>query len=119
MGREHSGRVRGLGIGPTPTQVFRSVSSTGGVTNNINGNVSGEVAELKTELQAKEERIKALEKSLQTQEDNFERMKAFAVFMYNDIYDGAPPPELASLLNSMVHITSFVFFYLNFTSTLV
>lgn len=86
LGQEHSGRVTGLGIGPTPTQVFKPQLSTRSVTNNVNGGDGGEVDGLKSELQLKEERIKALEKAYKSQGEQVKLMKAFAQFMYTDIF---------------------------------
>ncbi|KAJ1382950.1 hypothetical protein SESBI_43765 [Sesbania bispinosa] len=59
FGKEHPGRVRGMGFGVCPSQVLGNSTMS-----SSSGDSSSEVAKLKTELEASNARVEALEQEV-------------------------------------------------------
>ena len=67
MGPEHNGRVRGMGLGPTPTKFYGLTSYNVGKRweNTINASQAEEVKVLKEQLQAMTAKYDQVTKKLQ------------------------------------------------------
>ncbi|KAF7831551.1 hypothetical protein G2W53_013884 [Senna tora] len=85
LGPEPTGRVRGLGFGPTPSQVFKNSGIQ--ISRNARGGVSKDrLAQLESQLQSETERRKTLENFMQ--------------YIFKGVYGNTPiPPEFAQILN--------------------
>jgi len=84
LGPEHSGRVRGLGFGPTPSHVF-GLSTTSSTSRNST-NDSNKITQLESQLKAETELRK--------------KMQSCVKYMFKNMFGNtAPPPEFASIMD--------------------
>lgn len=93
MGKEYPGRVRGLGLGPTPTQVFGvNAKRVGRVPLNSSNDIS--VSTLQQE-------VATLQSELQSSNDLQREMRGALSFLFQN-FMGNVPAEFAHLLNPQV-----------------
>ncbi|XP_074577486.1 enolase-like [Curcuma longa] len=97
IGKEHPGRVRGVGSGPCPTQVFGQTSCSNAP---VDFGLQTYMTEMKSELEASRVKVQNLESIIETERS---RRQAFegAVKYILQMQGSNLPPELATLISSM------------------
>jgi len=90
LGKEHSGRVQGLGFGPSPNQVFGTTTQFSGTPSSSN-NTSTPVIQY----------VKKLEEKLETSQQEIRSLKSAMAYIFTNIV-GNVPLEFAAMLNTMV-----------------
>ncbi|XP_074577876.1 uncharacterized protein LOC141834431 [Curcuma longa] len=97
IGKEHPGRVRGVGSGPCPTQVFGQTSCSNAP---VDFGLQTYMTEMKSELEASRVKVQNLESIIETERS---RRQAFegAVKYILQMQGSNLPPELATLISAM------------------
>ena len=100
LGKEHSGRVRGLGFGPSPSQVFGTTSQFNGISLSSN-NINSSNVECQQKVQILEERLETSNQRVQSLEMQVQNFQGAMAYIFTN-FVGNVPPEFAVMLNAMV-----------------
>nr|XP_025679024.1 uncharacterized protein LOC112778979 [Arachis hypogaea] len=104
LGKEHPGRVRGLGFGPCPTQYFRNIPQQSDFGVQIEEyqmeivKLKAEVAELKAA--AAEEKAKRIEAEAAEKKAKMQTMRNLLIYIIQQ-QGGNLPPDIAADLDSL------------------
>ena len=118
LGKEHSGRVRGVGSGPCPTQVFgQTAHQLGGLSVNapVDHIIQTEMNDMKSQLEAERLKVQNLELVVEAERlrrQAFEDAVKYILQMQGDNL----PPHLAAMINVVVCILNFkvILYYFKF-----
>ncbi|KAL4301278.1 hypothetical protein AHAS_Ahas17G0284900 [Arachis hypogaea] len=99
LGKEHSGRVRGIGHGPTPSQLFR-LSSQPPVDRAQVEEAQRMLTELQAEVTTEKLKPKAMEDELAAEKTNRQAIESVLSYLVQQ-QCGELPPNIAAQMNSL------------------
>ncbi|XP_074571295.1 uncharacterized protein LOC141827862 isoform X2 [Curcuma longa] len=97
IGKEHPGRVRGVGSGPCPTQVFGQTSCSNAP---VDFGLQTYMTEMKSELEASRVKVQNLESIIETERSRRQAIEGAVTYILQ-MQGSNLPPELAALINVM------------------
>lgn len=103
LGKEHPGRVRCMGLGPTPTQVFGHATHLRS-RNSFTQIQDNKMDEIKSELEAEKSKVRELESVVDAEKLKRRKLESVVGFISKCFINqgGDMPPELAAIVNAMV-----------------
>ena len=104
IGKEHPGRVRGVGFGPCPTQVY---GHTEHLNPPVNQAFQTDMNEMKSELEASRLRVRNLESIIEVERTRRQAIEGAVKYMLQ-MQGSNLPPELNAFFNSPVHVLYFL-----------
>ncbi|RYR39695.1 hypothetical protein Ahy_A09g045277 isoform D [Arachis hypogaea] len=100
LGKEHLGRVRGVGSGPCPTQLFgQSTHQLGGMSSSVNHDIQVEMNEIKSQLEASKLQVQNLETEMKQEKLRRQALEKAVKFLI-ELQGSNLPPEIAAVMNA-------------------
>ncbi|MED6122212.1 hypothetical protein PIB30_117303 [Stylosanthes scabra] len=103
LGKEHCGRVRGIGSGPCPTQLFgQTAYQSGGMSLNssVKQGIQLEMNEMKSQLEAWRLRVQNLETEVKQEKLRRQALEKAVKFLM-ELQGSNLPPEIATVLKAL------------------
>ncbi|XP_057732458.1 uncharacterized protein LOC130947772 isoform X1 [Arachis stenosperma] len=100
LGKEHLGRVRGVGSGPCPTQLFgQSTHQLGRMSSSVNHDIQVEMNVIKSQLEASRLQVQNLETEMKQEKLRRQALEKAVKFLI-ELQGSNLPPEIASVMNA-------------------